>query len=230
MCKYFKFMVVVFAVATLGAIVPGPAQAETLTKARTSDRGGQWEFSLPLDYSPSTSISGHNGTSTNIDSDFGVGLGIGYNFNDNFQLNGIMNLNSRGYTAKVVKTGGVVDHYGGTMDTFSMGLNAVYYLLKGNITPFISGGVGFAYVDSNVQNGPVYGVCWYDPWWGYICDANVPTKSETDVTFNAGIGVRYDINDRFALQGGYYKNWIDLGKSSGMPDIDIWRLSIVFKN
>ena len=228
MVTRIKMMCAFLAVAALGA-VPAISGAEDATPTRSADRAGKWEIIIPVEYTAESTIKGENGSSAHIDDDFGIELGVGYNFNDNFQLNSFLNFNSLSYQATVPNDKGVMEKYSNYMDTFSMNLNGVYYLLKGNITPFISGGVGFTYADTNVQNGKASTTCWYDPWWGYICDTYVPTKEETALNYNVGLGVRYDASRKFAIQGGYFKNWVDLGNASGTPDLDIWRISLIFK-
>jgi|PlaIllAssembly_1097288.scaffolds.fasta_scaffold40669_1 opacity protein-like surface antigen len=230
MCTVKKFVAVVVVLAALWAIMPGPADAQQgFTSVRPGGRGGTWEFYLPLVYADDARISGQGGASVDINGDFGFGFGFGYNINDNFQLNGLFTWNSRSYDATVVTDIGTTQRYSNYMDTSSMALNAVYYFLNGDITPFVSGGVGITYVDTNVQTGPATGSCWYDPWWGYVCSSYVPTKTENDVNYSAGVGVRYDLNRQFGLQGSYNKTWIDFGKASSTPDFDTWRLDFIFR-
>jgi len=224
-----SIIVVALAVAALGAIVPGPADAQSFTAVRPGGRGGSWEFYLPLIYSESATINGKGGSSADLNSDWGMGFGFGYNFNENFQLNGIFSWSSRSYDAKVVQDDGSTKRYSNYMDSSTLSLNGVYYLLNGNITPFVSGGVGITYVDTNIQNGPATGSCWYDPWWGYVCSSYVPTKTENDISYNAGLGMRFDVNRQFGLQAGYYKTWIDFGGASSTPDFSTWRLDFLFR-
>ena len=229
MCAVKRIVVVVVVLAAVWAIMPGTADAQSYTAVRPGGRAGSWDFYLPLVYADSATINGQNGSKVDINGDFGFGFGFGYNFTDNFQLNGIFNWNSRSYDATVVKTDGTTARYSNYMDTSTFSLNGVYYFLNGNITPFVSGGVGITYVDTNIQNGPANSTCWYDPWYGYVCSSYVPTKTENDISYNAGIGVRFDASRQFALQFGYYKTWIDISKASDTPDFDIWRLDFIFR-
>jgi opacity protein-like surface antigen len=226
-------MVVALVVASLGAMMPGPADAQGFTTVRPGGRGGTWDFYLPITYAESATINGQNGSSVDLNADWGFGFGFGYNFNDHFQLNGLFTWNSRSYDALVTGSTNTLlgpnQRYSNYMDSSTLSLNGVYYILNGDITPFVSGGVGITYVDSNIQNGPATGYCWYDPWWGYVCNSYVPTKTENDFSYNAGIGVRFDVNRQFGLQAGYYKTWIDISKASSTPDFDIWRLDIMFR-
>lgn len=229
MCAVKRFVALVVVLAALWAIMPVPADAQSYTAVRPGGRAGTWDFYLPLVYADAATINGEGGSKVDINADFGFGFGFGYNFTDNFQLNGIFNWNSRSYDATTVNTDGTTRKYSNYMDTSTFSLNGVYYFLSGNINPFISAGVGITYVDTNIQSGTGSTSCWYDPWWGYVCSSYVPTKTENDVSYNAGIGVRYDANRQFGLQLGYYKTWIDMSKASGTPEFDTWRLDFIFR-
>lgn len=229
MCAVRRFVIIAVVLAALGAIMPGPADAQSFTAVRPGGRAGTWDFTLPLVYADSARISGQNGTSVDINGGYGFGFGFGYNFTDNFQLNGLFNWNSRSYDATTVNTDGTTRKYSNYMDTSTLSVNGVYYFLKGDITPFVSGGVGVTYVDTNIPTGLGSTSCWYDPWWGYVCSSYVPTKTENDISYNAGIGVRFDANRQFALQFGYYKTWIDISRASSTPDFDTWKLDFIFR-
>jgi len=77
-----RILVVAVVVAAIGAIVPGPADAENLTTTRPGDRGGTWDFLLSPSYAESATINGQGGASVDLNEDWGFGFGFGYNFND----------------------------------------------------------------------------------------------------------------------------------------------------
>jgi opacity protein-like surface antigen len=222
-------LALIFAALAAAALYVPAAEAQGFTTGRPGGRGGNWEFFMPLIYADSATINGQGGSSVDVNAAWGFGFGFGYNFSDQLQLNGLFNWNSRSYDATVITDTGAPRRYSNYMDTSTLSVNGVYYFLKGDITPFVSGGVGITYVDTNIQNGPATGSCWYDPWWGYVCSSYVPTKTENDISYNAGIGVRFDANRQFGLQVGYYKTWIDISKASGTPDFDIWRFDFIFR-
>jgi opacity protein-like surface antigen len=115
------------------------------------------------------------------------------------------------------------------MESSTVSLNGAYYFMSGNFTPFVSGGIGYAFIDTNIPEGPPVNTCWVDPWGGYVCNSYVPTKTESDFSYNAGLGVRFDVNRQFGLQAGYYKSWIDFSNASDTPDFDIWRMDFIFR-
>jgi hypothetical protein len=224
-----RLMAVALVVAALWALMPGPADAQSFTTTRPGGRGGTWDFYLPLSYADTTNISSTGGSSLKINGDFGFGFGFGYNINDHFQVSGLFNWNSRSYEATQVNDLGQTRQYSNYMYTSNFNINGVFYLLPGNVTPFVSGTVGITYVDTNIQNGQASGSCWYDPWWGYVCSSYYPTKTENDFNYGLGVGVRFDVNRQFSLQGSFNRSWIDIGKASGIPDFDVWRLDFIFR-
>jgi opacity protein-like surface antigen len=206
------------------------ADAQSYTAVRPGGRGGNWEIFLPLTYSDSATVKGEGGSKVDINSDWGFGFGAGYNVSDNFQINGTLTFSTKSYNAHAVNSDGSQGRqYSNYMNTSTLSLNGVYYVMQGNITPFVSAGVGITYVDTNIPTGSGSTSCWYDPWYGYICSTYVPTKTENDIMYNAGIGVRFDVKRDFGLQFGYYKTWIDISKASGTPEFDIWRLDFIFR-
>ena len=219
-------LALVFAAIGFAMYVP-VAGAEEYTTIRPGGRGGTMEFILPLIYTDSTMIKGQGGSSLQINSDWNTGFGFGYNINDHFQVNGLFTWSSRSYDATVVKTDGTTRRYSNYMDTSNFAVNGVYYLLEGQFTPFISAGIGYAFVDTNIQNGPPTDTCWWDPWYGNVCTSYVPTKTESDWSYNAGIGIRYDVNRSFALQGSYNKMWIEADKVK--PDFDMFKIDFIFR-
>lgn len=203
-----------------------PADAQQYTSIRPGGRGVTWDFYLPLSFTESETISGEGGSSVKLNADWGFGFGLGYNLTDHFQLNGLWTFSSRSYDA-TTSTG---VRYSNWLETSTLSVNGIYYLLKGNFTPFVSGGVGITYMDTNIQDGPGSGFCWWDPWWGYVCGTYVPTKTENDVTYNAGLGVRFDADRSFSLQASYNKTWIDISNATGgAPDFAVWRLDFLFR-
>ena len=41
---------------------------------------------------------------------------------------------------------------------------------KATFTPYVTGGIGYAFIDTNIPDSPPQTACWWDPWWGYVCD------------------------------------------------------------
>lgn len=213
-------------VVSVMSIAPASGAQEFMS--HPGGRAGTWDFFLPITYVGSATLKGEGGSGADINSDVGFGLGYGYNFTDHFQLSGLFTWNSRSYDAIVYDPGtGLPERYSSWLDTSTLSLNGTFYFLKGHVAPFVSGGVGITHVDTNIPIGPPTGVCWWDPWWGLRCSRYIPTRTENDVTYNAGIGVRFQVSEGFSFQYSYGKAWIDFKKASGMPDFDMWRLDLL---
>jgi hypothetical protein len=222
-------LALVLAVIAGVALFAPVADAQSYAVTRPGGRGGTWEFFMPLTYNAPWSWSGQGGSSVNLDATWGFGFGFGYNISDHFQMNGLFSWSARNYNATYVYTDGSTRKYGNTEYNSTFSLNGIYYLLAGDISPFVSGGVGVTYIDTSIPNGaggPT--TCWWDPWYGYVCSNGYPTKTETDFSYSLGIGVRFDLNRQFSLQPSYNKAWLDRG-SKGSPDFDIWRLDFIFR-
>jgi opacity protein-like surface antigen len=205
-------------------------EAQQYNTVRPDGRGGNWEFMLPIIYTDSASFTGQGGASLDINDDWGMGLAFGYNINDHFNINGIMSWSSRSYEATAVLDSGATARYSNSMETTSLSLNGTYHFLSGDITPFVSGGIGWMFVDTNIQDGPASGTCWWDPWWGYVCNTYVPTRTEDDISYHAGIGVRFDVSSEVSLQASYNKMWVDFEKASGgMPEFDLFKIECIFR-
>jgi len=185
------------------------------------------EFVLPFIYSPSATFNGQGGSSADINSNLGFGFALNYNVNNHFQVGGIFSWSSRNYTASIVDQNGATTKATGYLESSTIGLNATYFFMPSGFTPFVTGGIGSTFIDTNIPNGVPSTGCWYDPWYGYICNTYTPTKTQSAFSYTAGAGVRFEMNRVFSVQGSYNKMWIDL--SSGKPDLDVWRLDFVFR-
>ena len=208
------------------------AAALYVPAAQAGDRGrsgnGSLEVSVPINYTSSATVSTANG-SAEISDALNSGFGIGYNINDNFQVNGTFSWGYRNYSASCSGTSCPGSKYNGNIDTSSLQLNAVYYFMPGDFTPFVSGGFGTTYVDSNIPNGTSGSTCYWDPYWGYVCGTYVPTKSSTNISYSAGLGARMDVSKQFALQGSINRMWIDTSNTASKPEFDMFRIDFIFR-
>jgi opacity protein-like surface antigen len=191
-------------------------------------RAGKWEFTLQPLYSESFDVSG-NGSKADVESAWGFGMGFAYNLSDNFSIGGDFSWSQADYTATVSPAAGnptAAYSVDGEIETSTLRLNATWNILKSAFTPFITGGVGATYVDTNIPNGPPQNYCWYDPWWGYYCGTSVPTKDDTYFSYMAGAGVRWDSPGSFFLRGLVAEQWIDVGGSAGSPGVIFYRIDL----
>jgi opacity protein-like surface antigen len=224
-----KSIAMVLMLAMVCLSVPNLAGSDGGGITRKSDREGSWDFYLPLTYSEDATVNGQGGSHAKINDDFGFGFGAGYNPNDHFQIGGLFNWSSRSYDATVVRNDGTSAEYGNYMEIATLALNGTYYILDSNFTPFVTGMLGYTWIDTNIQEGPSSGYCWWDPWYGYVCSYYVPTKTEDEWTYGAGLGVRYDFNKAFSMQCSYNRSWVDFENSDGTPSFGVWRLDFIFR-
>jgi opacity protein-like surface antigen len=218
------FLKLVFAaIAGLALCIPA-AQAAN----RGNNGAGSLEFNVPLNYMGSNTTNGENGSSLTTNAAFGLGFGMGYNFNDNFQINGQFSWGARNYKADIYNTTTPgIETYSNTLYSSTLSVNAVYYFMSGDFTPFVSGGIGSTFLDSNiVDTSSTPGGCYYYPYWGYSC--YTPTKTSTNVTYTYGLGVRMDVNRGFAIEGSWNQMYIDVAQGDN-PKMDIWRANFVFR-
>jgi opacity protein-like surface antigen len=218
------FLKLVFAaIAGLALCIPA-AQAAN----RGNNGAGSLEFNVPLNYMGSNSQTFSDGSSATTNAAFGLGFGMGYNFNDHFQVNGQFSWSARNYKATVVPVPPATQtNYSNTMYTSTISVNAVYYFMTGDFTPFVSGGIGSTFLDSNIIDpSGGSGGCYYYPYYGYSC--YTPTKTSTNVSYNYGLGVRMDVNRGFAIEGSWNQLNIDTSQG-GSPKMDVWRANFIFR-
>ncbi|WFB34936.1 outer membrane beta-barrel protein [Kiritimatiellota bacterium B12222] len=196
-------------------------------QAELSNRMGTWDMGLPFSFSLSDTINGQGGSQIKLKDGFGFGFLANYHFTNQFSLGGSFMWESRDYTATTVNDEGESNKYSNLMDSSTIALNATYYVLPGKFTPFISGMLGYSFVDTNVPNGLPDTNCYYDPWWGYVCNSYVPTKTEDGFSYGVGLGLRGEFSESFAVQLSYNRTWMDIDYNSGTPDFDTIRLDFI---
>ena len=174
-------------------------------------RRRRYEITLQPLYVASRNIGADGGSTLEIDQGLGLGLGFGYNFTDKIALHVDGSWTRADYEAKIVTSTGGTTTASGTLDTGTVALNLSYYFLEGPLTPFVLGGIGWTFVDSNIPSGPPQGVCWWDPWVGYVCTSYQNTYTNDYFSYNLGLGVRWDLTAAFFLRGSLGWQWVDLG-------------------
>lgn len=224
-----KILSIVFTVAAVWLSIPIAVGAGGSSFIQESDRKRTWDVYLPIIYTEKAKIDGQEGAKVEIDDGFGLGLGAAYNFNDHLQVGGFFNWSSRSYDATAVGEDGSTRKYSNNLETSTIALNGTYYILDKNITPFVSGMIGYTFADTNIQNAPAEDLCWYDPWWGYICGEYLPTRTEDGMSYGAGLGLRLDISRQFGMQGSFSRTWIDFNNDIGTNDFDTWHLDLIFR-
>jgi len=195
-------------------------------------RQGQYEFTLQPRYVASKDIDVGGGSTLELDQAFGFGLGIGYNFTNKLALALDWSWTSLDYQARIATTDSIGNTTGtttasGTLDASTFALNLSYYFLEGPLTPFVTGGIGWTWVDTNIPSGLPQTGCWWDPWYGYICTSYQETYADDYFSYSLGVGGRWDVTLGFFLRGSVVWQWMDIGKA-GTTDFPIGRLDLGF--
>lgn len=186
----------------------------------SSSRTNKWEFMVEARYLEGRDI-GFEAGSVELDSEPAFGFGFGYNFNQHLALHMDFSWASIDYLATRASGGS----YRGELDTTSTQFNLSYYLFSGPLTPFVAGGMGWTWVDTNIPSGPPGVAC--DPWY-YYCYSYQSTYSETEFSYNAALGLRWDVSRKVFLRASVGKLWIDFDRSSSAPSFTNGRFDLGF--
>ena len=199
--------------------------------AAESERDTHWQFSVPVTFTSGASYDSQEGTSININDDLGWGFSFGYNLNKHLLFGCDFTWLSANYNVTLatdVNGDGTPDsstNVAGTLDASNLQFFAQYNIMKGRITPFIRGSIGWSWIDSNIPSGPATGTCWWDPWYGYVCNTWQPTYSNSQFAYGAAAGLRAELGDKFFIEGSYNILWNDFDKA-GTQDFDGVRLNM----
>jgi hypothetical protein len=195
--------------------------------AEPSKRTGKWETSFDMNYLNSETInftSGGGGT-LNTNSNMGWIITFGYNFDEKLNLALDLGWNSINYRAS--DTSGT-NTYTGYLNTSNTRFDLTYNFMAKRFTPFISGNMGWVWIDSNIAAGPPSSGCYWDPWYGYICTGYTPTYAVTKFGYGGALGLRFELNDMLFLRGSVGKQWLDASSASSTPSFTNYRFDLGF--
>jgi opacity protein-like surface antigen len=201
------------------------AQRFNTKKIHEDVRSETWEFSLLVQQQNGSDLAGEQGSTLDIDSALGWGLTIGYNLTENWNFQYKFTLVKPDYNATLIPAPGddpdaelpdpMMVEWGASK--YAHALNATYNFLDGPFTPFVQLGIGYTKLDSNIVRDIITG-CWWDPFWGYICDTTLRTYEDSGFAYNAGLGLRWDMGSAFFLRGAWNREWVDV--DAGSLDFD----------
>lgn len=192
---------------TILTLVPVTVEAAKYGKSRA----GKADFSFKINYLESMDLKGENGSGVDITDDFGYGFEFGFNYSEQLNLSYELLYNQPGYKATIVSEEPISREFTtrNKLDILNSQFNVTYYFTPNAITPFISGGLGWSYVDSNVPTGSFEQICYWDPWYGYVCAGVQDTYDGYNFTYNAKAGVRMDLDGGLFVVGSYNNVWYD---------------------
>jgi hypothetical protein len=184
-------------------------------------RAGTWDAGFHVMDASSLSLGGSSGSSLDVSGDIGYGFTGGYNFTNRFAVMLDVNWLKPNYQATFVPDGGTAPQsVRARLDVATIHARGVYYFLDGDVTPFVETGIGWTNVDSNIIDSPPITGCWWDPWWGYICESFYSTYSETRTSYSLGIGVRWDISRDLMMRGSVGTFEIDTARQTQDASVD----------
>lgn len=194
----------------------------SLGAAQSQGREAGWDFGIDLIYQFSKDIDFDGGSTLDIEDDVGLALSFGYRFNSRLELQFSLDWNDVDYkgTIRSANPLGLSVDIEGSMESFTPRINGVYNFMDGPVTPYVTGGIGWAFIDTNIPTGRSEFVCWWDPWWGQVCGNVQPTKDVDAFVYGVGAGVRWDVAPTFTLRLSYEKTWLDLDNASSAPGLD----------
>jgi len=196
-----------------------------------STRGGKSEFYLSPVFTDGKNYSFEGGSTARTDTGYGLTLGYAFNFDQHKSLGIEAAWGSQDYRATVVPGVGNNNNtvnINASLDTWTVRFLGTYNLLEGNFTPFVTGGLGWTYLDTNIPTGLPQNVCWAYPWYGSYCASYVPTATSTRFSYNAGAGLRMDVGKgvfRFVVN----EQWMDFGGSYGSNSVTQYRIDFGVK-
>ena len=212
-------------------IVSTSLQAQRFNQKSINDdlRHNQWEAALMVVSGGGLDLSGDRGSSLDIDDAVGWGFSIGYNLSANWNFAYRMTLQKPDYTIVIVPEvdegeDPVPREIQHEADHYAHQINATWHWFDGPLTPYLQAGIGYGKLDSNIPSQPPTTGCWWDPWWGYICDTQWKTHESSEFTYNLGIGVRWDVNGALFVRGAYNREWF--GADAGDLEFDTLNLDI----
>lgn len=194
------------------------------------DRGESWEVGVSVFNATEKSLTGQGGSAIDLDSDIGFGAAISYNVSNRFAVGAELNWSEPDYTATLpfIDTAGVA-----TIDAELSGatvlFKGVFYVSESDFSPYLELGVGWTRIDSNIAQGPPATECWWDPWWGYVCDDFFDTYHDTRATYLTALGVRWDVNPDTLVKVSWGLRTIDSGDRTEELSQDVFRAEFGWK-
>ncbi len=199
--------------------------------AQSSSRARGWEFGAEATYVLSKDIGFDGGTRLTMEDDIGAALLFGYRFDPKLELQFSLDWNDVDFhgVLQSAQLPALTANVNGTMETFTPRINGTYNFLDSALTPFVTAGVGWSFIDTNIPTGQVQVGCWWDPWYGQICTPYQPTKNVDGFTYELGVGARWDVGESATFRAAYHKRWLDLSHATGTPSFDRFELGFLWR-
>ena len=214
--------------ATFVAIFAGLALSQVVS-AQSAHRAGSYETRLGVVFQNSADADFEGGTTADIESGTGFKFGGAYHYTDNLEVGVNIGLDQADYRANIVLGSGDTRKISGELESTTLMVDGTWNFMSGPFTPFVTGGIGWSWVDTNVPTGLPESACWWDPWYGYICTTYQDTKTIDGFAYQLGAGLRFDFSDALAVHGSYRVTWVDIDQATSTPQFDGFQLSLGWK-
>ena len=189
-------------------------------------RAGHSEIYLGPVFTDGKSYTFQGGSTARTDTGVGLNFGYAYNFSPNLSAGFEIEWNEQDYRANVQPgpgNPGTARTINGTVESRTLRFIGTYNFSSRQFTPFITGGLGWTYIDTNIPSGLPENICWAYPWYGYYCSTYVPTQTTTKFSYNAGGGLRLDAG-KGVFRLLVNSQWVDFGGSYGGSNVIQYRL------
>jgi len=213
-------------VRSVGAAGVALVMLAAASTAEAQSREGRWELSLGAAMQLSNDIEGQRGSSLETDDDFGLGGTLAYHLSDRFAASFGFQWFGVDYDGQAFDEDGDLVGISGSYDAWVGSASLVYNLMDGAFTPYLGAGIGWTWIDTNIPSGPPSTGCWWDPWWGWVCYTTYPTAREDAFSYQATVGLRYQVNPSTFVRFGYTSQWLDLDGPTSTPQFDVLAIEI----
>ncbi len=194
------------------------------------DRAGTWDVGFHVIDMSSELLMGNQGSSLAVDGEIGYGFTGGYNFTNRLAIGFDLNWTNPDYTAtRILEGTGQADTISAELGVVNIHAKGIFHFLEGPLTPFVEAGIGWTQVDSNIIDGPPTTGCWWDPWWGYVCDTFFDTYTETRTSYSAGVGIRWDMGQGLMLKGTVGLLEVDTRSATEDAELDTVRIDFAWR-
>ena len=140
------------------------------------------------------------------------GVGVAFHFNDSVALHGDFMFGDANFSGDYPVGAGATTHVSRDAFIQTGRLNLDYNIINRRLTPFVTAGIGYQYLDADLENLPPEGVNW---WWqdhrGHFHKARKLTSPGTSARGFAGVS---PINSSSRLTGG--AKWLEYRGANGV--------------
>jgi opacity protein-like surface antigen len=212
-------------IVRIGLIVAACGPLASVSFAQDSG----WETSFDILYQQSKELHFNGGTTAKLGSDPGLALMLAYRFTAHFDAQFSIDWAHVDYKANLITSSHTSVNVDGSYHSLTPRVNVQFNLLDEPLTPFLMGGIGYGFTDTDIPKGRPETGCWWDPWYGYVCGTVQPSKSINGFAFQVGLGARWDIMDEISLRLALERHWYDLGSSIGTTYVDQAKLGFTYR-